>query len=189
MSGREPFVMVPTALVLAASSGAVRCWALLDDLARSDDVTRVDQASLARALTVSPRMLRYYLAELVAGGWVVTHRSGRASYYEPLRRPRVRPQPMHNPVDNPKPDRQPVATLIGNALPIAGRRHTYCARDEEARAREEGRGRVGGGVAGGAPAARRPWCGVCEERTRLRDVDASTVRRCPACHPSTAVPF
>jgi hypothetical protein len=38
---------------------------------------------------------------------------------------------------------------------------------------------------GGAP-ARPPWCGACDERTRMLGVyDGNTPSRCPSCHPLT----
>lgn len=39
--------------------------------------------------------------------------------------------------------------------------------------------------AGSAAAARPPWCGECDEATRLLGDDSP--RRCPACHPMTLV--
>ena len=30
--------------------------------------------------------------------------------------------------------------------------------------------------------ARLPWCGLCDEKTRLQDLDDGSVRRCPKCH-------
>jgi hypothetical protein len=33
--------------------------------------------------------------------------------------------------------------------------------------------------------ARPPWCGTCDERTRMRGLDGETPARCPACHPMT----
>jgi hypothetical protein len=38
-------------------------------------------------------------------------------------------------------------------------------------------------------AARLPWCGRCDEQTRLtEDDDGRNVRRCPACHPLADAP-
>lgn len=34
------------------------------------------------------------------------------------------------------------------------------------------------------PPERRPWCGKCDERTRLTERDDGTVARCPDCHPA-----
>jgi hypothetical protein len=35
-----------------------------------------------------------------------------------------------------------------------------------------------------AKARRKPaWCGTCDKRTRLRDYDSASPRRCPECHP------
>lgn len=33
------------------------------------------------------------------------------------------------------------------------------------------------------PATKPPWCGKCNETSRLRERDDGTVFRCPACHP------
>ncbi|AEH08772.1 hypothetical protein FsymDg_1287 [Candidatus Protofrankia datiscae] len=42
---------------------------------------------------------------------------------------------------------------------------------------------------GSAPAvARPPWCGICNESTRLFELDDGRARRCPTCHPLIAVP-
>jgi hypothetical protein len=35
-----------------------------------------------------------------------------------------------------------------------------------------------------AAAVKPPWCGECDEQTRLVDVDATTVARCSTCHPT-----
>jgi hypothetical protein len=41
----------------------------------------------------------------------------------------------------------------------------------------------------GAPArpTRPPWCGTCDERTRMRENTEGAPYRCPACHPLTGV--
>jgi len=36
------------------------------------------------------------------------------------------------------------------------------------------------------PAARPPWCGTCDERTRLTELDDGRMARCSQCHPISA---
>jgi hypothetical protein len=39
------------------------------------------------------------------------------------------------------------------------------------------------------PRARVPWCGECDERTRMRSLPGPTLARCPRCHPLRAEPL
>ena len=36
------------------------------------------------------------------------------------------------------------------------------------------------------PAARPPWCGGCDERTRWREDEEGRPYKCPKCHPDLA---
>lgn len=36
--------------------------------------------------------------------------------------------------------------------------------------------------------SRPPWCGDCDPRTRLAELDDGRIRRCPACHPLRGKP-
>jgi hypothetical protein len=41
---------------------------------------------------------------------------------------------------------------------------------------------------GAPPPERPPWCGECDEHTRLRENAAGDPVRCPACHPKAIAP-
>lgn len=179
---REPFVMVPTALRQdpAVSPLAVSLWALLDDVARGEPTVAISVGVLARTMVCSDRTVQRLRRELVAAGWLA-HRPGGgrgvAGTWMPLRRARQRVTPL-----SPYPGSNGDTDVTVSA-----------DQDPLLRAGEEAQGwpsSLAGSGSAARPSARRdPWCGSCDEATRLVDVDDGRVARCPACHPLLANPF
>ncbi len=191
---REPFVMTPTALLYAdVSDRAVRIWAILDDIARADPSVRLTLRSIAQLLGTSRRSTSNAVAELLRAGYLQRLPSdGGPSVYAPQHRPR----PVSKPVENPAVDGENLGNMLpglspdlGNMLPGSLAVTLYSAR---ARRREEATELSTGGCTDGdsrATTSRRPWCGQCEQRTRLLDEPDGSVRRCPSCHPLTEPRF
>lgn len=183
---REPFVMVPTALLLGdVSDRAVRVWAILDELARSSPSTSVAIDQLATVTGTNRRATSRALAELLKHGWLArVGGNGRASTYVPLRRPRPVARPVDNPDQDPGHIRPGLGADPGQIWPgsLADALITTRAKKAEAKT---GRSDVDNG---GGAARRPPWCGRCDQHTRLVEA-GDRVDRCPSCHPLTVPPF
>lgn len=196
------FAVIPTWLLDAdVSATAVRLYGVLRRYADQTGAAWPSRATLAARVQCSIDTVDRALRALVgAGAITIVHRrapSGAltSSLY------RLHAQPVGRPVDN-RPDlaalmrppsRTGAATLaapVRQELEPLNERTPNPAAAGSCPAHPDGPGRSCR-ACGTSPRALRaaertrrdPWCGECDERTRLRDYDTLLPSRCPNCHP------
>jgi hypothetical protein len=117
-------------------------------------------AAVSTRTGLTPRRCQQLIASARQDGWLVAvARPGRTNDWL---------------LAAPAPVLQGCNPVQGGVKPTSGGGEAHFTRRKNLGSTQEVRARR----------ARRAWCGVCAEETRLRqDPDGGTVRRCPECHP------
>jgi hypothetical protein len=180
-----PHVRLPTALILddRVSPRARDLWCVLDDMCREQRSVEVPTGALATCAGVQLRQLRTITQELADAGWLhvaVAVGRGHANRYTPLGRARADLVGSRDVVDPGRERRQSTAGFSGERAAVIRR---FSTRNTSLYTRgQEAQGQIAFELGDGRGAPRRlPWCGTCDEATRMLDWYGDNPRKCPAC--------